>query len=522
MVSVVMVAALLSACTKNFKKYNTDTTGVTDAQLLPDFNSIGAFYPAMQQSLIPLNDPTTADIGEYLEAGNYSGYIGSGFVGVDHRTYNHLTAWDGYSLFNFYYNNTMASLNEVRRKKGRETAPDFWGVGLILKVGGLHKVTDTHGPIPYSQYGLGGTSVPYDSQQSVYELMFKELDTAVTNLQAYVTAHPGAAPFTKFDISNYKGDYHGWIRLANSLRLRLAMHIVKVDPATAKLQAEKALDPANGGVMTTNADNMVVTGGLNWLAGGAFIWGDFRAGQAIISFMKGYNDPRLTVLFAPSTILPGEIIGIRQGAQLSSQSVYNKFSSFNSTTFSTTTPGVFMTASEVFFLRAEGALRGWNMGGETAQAYYESGINTSFQQWGVSGAAAYIADGTSVPEDYTDPVLSVNSAPSLTHITIKWDDGASNEEKLERITTQKYLSGFPNGTEAWTNFRRTGYPKLLPVVVNNSGGTVNTDIQIRRQWYPSTEYNVNGVEVNKAVSTLLGGPDNGGTRLWWDVVGGNF
>jgi hypothetical protein len=520
--ATIFLVIVLVGCTKNFEKYNTDTTGVTDEQLLPDFNSIGAFFPSMEQSLIPMNDPTTADIGEYLMAGNYSGYIGSGVNSVDNRTYYHLASWDTYSLFNLSYNFIMSPIGELRRRNAETISPDFWAVALVIKVAGLHKATDTYGPIPYSQFGKGGTSVPYDSQQSIYTQMFTELDTATSTLLAYTTLHPGVMPFKKFDVI-YGGDYTKWLKLANSLRLRLAMHIVKVDLPTAKLQAEKALDPANGGVLAANSDNAVITGQYNWLAGAAFLWGDIRSGAAILSYMNGYNDPRMSILFAPSTILPGQYIGIRAGSQISSQAVYNTFSNFNSTTFTTTTPGVYMNAAEVYFLRAEGVLRGWNMGGGTAQQYYESGITNSFTQWGIPGAAtAYLSDGTSHPADFTDPVLPINSSPALSQITIQWKESAPDEEKLERITTQKWLANFPNGTEAWTTFRRTGYPKLFPVVVNNSGGTVNTNLQIKREWYPSTEYNVNSVEVTRAVSTLLGGPDNGGTRLWWDINAANF
>jgi hypothetical protein len=86
---------------------------------------------------------------------------------------------------------------------------------------------------------------------------------------------------------------------------------------------------------------------------------------------------------------------------------------------------------------------------------------------------------------------------------------------MERIITQKWIAMFPEGQEAWTEYRRTGYPKLFPVVNNNSGGTISTDVQIRRLPFPQNEYNTNATEVNKAIQ-LLGGADNGGTRLWWD------
>ena len=76
---------------------------------------------------------------------------------------------------------------------------------------------------------------------------------------------------------------------------------------------------------------------------------------------------------------------------------------------------------------------------------------------------------------------------------------------------------FPyGGWEAWTEYRRTGYPRLFPVVVNNSGGSISTDLQIRRIAYPASEYTNNAAGVAQGVQ-LLGGPDNGGTSVWWDT-----
>jgi hypothetical protein len=92
---------------------------------------------------------------------------------------------------------------------------------------------------------------------------------------------------------------------------------------------------------------------------------------------------------------------------------------------------------------------------------------------------------------------------------------------LERIITQKWLAMFPEGQEAWTEFRRTGYPRLFPVVVNSSGGMINTQVQVRRLAYPQSEATLNPAAETAGIK-LLGGPDNGGTRLWWDVDKGNF
>ncbi len=178
-----------------------------------------------------------------------------------------------------------------------------------------------------------------------------------------------------------------------------------------------------------------------------------------------------------------------------------------------------MNAAEVYFLRAEGALRGWNMRGGTAQSYYETGIQTSFSDYSVNGSAGYIVYNTSTAAPYTDPVNAANNVPAgspiLSTITIHWQSGAPLETNLEQIITQKYLAMFPNGQEAWTEFRRTGYPKRWPAVLNYSGGTISTQAQIRRIPYPTAEYTKNPTGLAGAAS-LLGGPDNGGTKLWWD------
>jgi hypothetical protein len=415
----------------------------------------------------------------------------------------------------------MAPITEIKRRGAQSAAPDFWAVALILKVEAMHRVTDIYGPIPYSQYGQGGTSVGYDSQQDIYKRFFKELDTAVTNLKAYRAANPDASPFTKFDMV-YGGDYGQWIKFANSLRLRLALRIVKADAALAKAEGEKALAD-NGGLMETLADNVMVSGfGLKhplYTITNKDGWSDISMGASIESYLTGYKDPRTGKYFDPASDYPGQYKGIRIGSAVTAKPGYNGFSTLayaKTKTFRENTPLQLMTSAEVFFLRAEAALRGWANAGGTAQALYEKGISTSFNQWGVGDLAAeYINDATSKPAAYVDPKNADNNSPALSTITIKWDEAASADVKLERIITQKWLAVFPEGQEAWSEFRRTGYPKLFPVVHNESNGTINTAIQIRRIAFPQAEYTTNQGEVQKAVQ-LLGGPDNGGTRLWWD------
>lgn len=100
-------------------------------------------------------------------------------------------------------------------------------------------------------------------------------------------------------------------------------------------------------------------------------------------------------------------------------------------------------------------------------------------------------------------------------ITPTWGDSASEEQNLERIITQKWIALYPNGQEAWSEFRRTGYPRIIPIVDNRSNGVINTNTQVRRMTFPRSEYSNNLAQV-QAAATLLGGDDTGATRLWWD------
>ena len=175
-----------------------------------------------------------------------------------------------------------------------------------------------------------------------------------------------------------------------------------------------------------------------------------------------------------------------------------------------------INAAEATFLRAEGALRGWNMGAD-AQTLYEDAIRLSFEQWGVSGAEAYIANSASTPEDYTDLSSKGYSGNFSSKVTVAWDLGADFEKNLERIITQKWIANWRGtGIEGWFEFRRTGYPALLATGANLSNGVIAEDGFARRLPYPVNELTNNTANYRAAVSDLLKGADNMATRVWWD------
>lgn len=506
--------SLLAAvsCTNDFEDINTNQSGASNKDLEQDYNNIKAPFGPMFSNVLIL----TAWPYQYqqnLQADVWSGYMssGSGFATGNNHTYSLNDGWN-YLAWEEAYKGVMA--NALRIKQRAEGKYDqFYALSLIIKVAEMSRITDIYGPILYSKYGSEGTSWTYDSQESVYNQMFDELDFAITDLTKRVNENE-ATLFESTDISIYKGDYKKWTKYANSLRLRLAMHIVKINPTLAKSQAEKAINNSIGVMMT--ADEAMILNPPNYsnpVTGISQSWTDINMSADMESIMGGYNDPRLSAYFISGPAYPGQYKGVRNGIDIT-DAHYRDFAKVDAK------QTVWMTTAEVYFLRSEGALRGWNVGG-TAQELYEAGIAASFAQHGVSGAAAY-SQTTSVAKDYDDPTSTVNDAVAVNLVPVKFNVAGSKEEQLQQIITQKWIGGFPEGQEAWTEWRRTGYPKLFKIVKNTSGGLIPTDLGVRRINFINSEKSGNPIGYASGVALLNGQPDNGATRLWWDTTAPNF
>src|SRR6201996_1103141 len=381
-----LLALGVSSCTKNFESYNTNSSSLTNAQTIAVLPT--AFGP-LEQAIYA--DYQTA---QNLNADGFAGFFMSPtpFKAEYDLNYFLIDGWDRNGYVD-EYNQVMAPVSKIAATGVRTSEPALWAVALILQVEAMDRVTDRFGPIPYSKAGTSVTAVPYDSQQEVYNEFFTQLDTAVGNLSAYVGAHPGDTTQLGANDLVYAGHYEKWWKYANSLRLRLAMRIVKADAATAEAQAKKALSDA-GGVLTTPADDakFAQSAGRNndvWLV--ASDYGDCRMNAALMTYMNGFQDPRLPVYAVPATdatvvgaLGSGQYEGIRIGINIASKDDYEGYAGPNTTaTFTQTASQYLMTAAEVWFLKAEAAVRGWSGAGDV-QTDYQTGITTSFQQWGVS------------------------------------------------------------------------------------------------------------------------------------------
>ena len=510
------LVASISSCNNDFEEFNQDPFAITEEDLEADYRLVGEPFVNMIRNIYVHTPAWVTQLQQNLIGDVYSGYMmpPTPFAGnSNNMNYNLVDGWNTWA-WNPSYNDVMSSIAFVERKAG-EDFPEFIAWSKIIKVAAMHRVTDMFGPIIYTNFGdvAEDGTIEYDCQDVVYDAFFKDLDTGVDELTAFFNANT-SQPFSQFD-EVYAGDIEKWIQLANSLRLRLAIRISKVDPSRAQTEAEKAMNHPMG-VITANDGNFTVKNNvdhpMNTINNA---WNDIRMGAPMESILNGYNDPRIGSYFRESSIAPGEYKGIRQGIDIADKGDYVVFSPLQDLG-----DVQLMVASEVYFLRAEGALRGWNNMGGSAQELYEQGVMTSFDQYGLSGATGYLANNTDQPIPYVDPQNNVNNvdmgSPYLSTITIEWDEGDDFERKLERIITQKWIAMFPDGQEAWSEYRRTGYPILFPVVVNNSGGEIDTEAQIKRIKYISGEYSQNPNGVATGVN-CLGGPDTGGTPLWWDV-----
>ena len=324
--------------------------------------------------------------------------------------------------------------------------------------------------------------------------------------------------------SRYDGVYYGniaqWLKYANSLKLRMAMRLSYVKPDIARAKAAEAIA---GGIITVNADNAAMHAAENRMTLIYNDWGDHRVGADIISYLDGYDDPRLEKMFLPNDV--DDYVGIRIGIDVAGKST--AMSKYSNMIVASDTPYLWFNAAEATFLHAEYELR-WGSA-ETAKTLYEQAVRLSFEERGASGADAYLVDATKKPAPYTDP-LGNYSASARSEITVPWEtatDGsdteAVQERNLERIIVQKWIAIFPLGVEAWSEHRRTGYPKLLPVPTDKSGGSVNVEQGARRLPYPVEEYQQNNANLQAAIQTLGAEQQNGdrsgdvmGTRVWWD------
>ncbi|MEW2922522.1 SusD/RagB family nutrient-binding outer membrane lipoprotein [Muricauda sp. ANG21] len=505
-------SSLFLGCTDDFNELNIDPLALDLGKLEESQILQGqAFAQAQYVSVNGLH--WRFQITQNLFSDIWCQYFATTHSGFDSDRYVQVGRWADLAWSSFYGEAApqIKLVEDLTEANGNEVGN---AMAKILRVHAYHRITDYWGAVPYSEFGNGELSVPYDSQESIYMDFFTTLDDAVAKLKA----NQSGSSFTGSD-RMLGGDASRWLTFANSLRLRLAMRIKYVDPAKAKIEAEKAI---SDGVIMSNEDNVFVEvdevnrNPLETITD----WGEFRMSALSESILEGYQDPRLSLYFAPA--IDGDSDGdgspyeglLNGQPKVALETSQNANHSDLGTQFIDVAKGginppiELMNAAEVFFLRAEGALEGWAMGG-TAKELYEEGIRASLTQKTSANSVsieAYI-NSTATPVAY-EP-----GAQPTSNITVAFSNDA--EIQLEQIITQKWIAIYPNGWESWAELRRTGYPRQY-TRVQSENPDVAADEIMRRMVYVQSEFDTNGEAVQAAISLMAEG-DKNSTKLWWDA-----
>ncbi|MCS2582660.1 SusD/RagB family nutrient-binding outer membrane lipoprotein [Bacteroides sp. BFG-551] len=224
---------IATSCTNNFLEYNTNPDEVTNEVANWDNAKNGSFFLQMQENVIPIFEASDYQVIEVMTGDGYAGYFGSPTPHINSAgrySWSNNSNWPG-AMFTRAYQDVMNPWRELKKAINNENDPRY-AVAQILKVATMHRVTDSYGPIPYLKFGIE-KEVPYDTQKDVYYRFFEELDAAVKVLDSYATN--GDKVFPDWDCV-YQGNTKSWVKFANTLRFRLAMHISDVDKDKAKAE----------------------------------------------------------------------------------------------------------------------------------------------------------------------------------------------------------------------------------------------------------------------------------------------
>jgi Starch-binding associating with outer membrane len=388
-----------------------------------------------------------------------------------------------------FYRNIIKDLTEASKVAEKETLnltaaqiKNRKAIDDMLIVYCYYTLISSFGDVPYTDaLNIDKLQPAYDNAATVFTSISTMLDASITALDATTTAY-GSADFILND------DVSGWQLFGNSLKLRMGMLVADSDPATAKTMVEAAA-PA---VIATNAENIK----MNYLSAPPNtnpVWEDliqsgrhdFVAASTLMNKMKSFNDPRIPYYFDQAITAGKGYVGQTPGVG----ATFNDFSAPSAKISETQFPHTFFSYSEMEFLKAEAAERGFAVGG-TAAAHYNNAIDASFEEWGGTAAEALIYR--------TQPAVNYATAPG----TYK-----------EKIGTQAWIALYNRGYDAWTEWRRLDYP-VLPVPTGALFADGETPSVIKRLTYPVVEQNLNKTNYQNASKAI--GNDQITQKLWFD------
>lgn len=422
--------------------------------------------------------------------------------------------WSAYSSSLNQIQIVINNLKDDPKSVNKLAAARIWRVYVF------HHLTDLYGDVPYSEAnkGLEGLYQPkYDLQMDIYEDMFKELEESANTFDA------SKPTFGSSDLF-YDGNTTQWKKFAYSLMLRLGMRLTKIDPELAKKWVQKAIaggpiledvdlakvQYADGSLGSNRNPFSVQLVTRNYVDGqDPFNIDGGKLAKTFVDYLKGNStttkDPRLNVIAVlwvkqPSGIYVADTStsiqkGMQNGVFNSQPPDWETYSEPNpNTILKYSAPKLVMTPAETYFLLAEAAIRGWYTG--SASTSYTNGVSAGMRQWALYGNSGVIT----------------NEQINYYLMNNPFKISGTFDEQLEQISTQKWVLFYLDQIENFSNWRRTGYPNLIPT--NYPGNLTGGQIP-RRYIIPDSEELLNKENFLEAKArqngnnTLL-------SRVWWD------
>ncbi len=501
-----------------------------------------------------------------LQIDNYAGYLTlpQDFGGRMRSTYYNSQDFNGGAMGAFMQvqNFIVPVLNHPQI----DSIPEIKAISLLIYNLAAQEVADVYGPFPYVDYKANKQEPPYvyNSLDTIYGTIVNNIDTIVAAFDYFESKPEWYKSEIQMIINQYDRVSHEsgdrieyWKRFANSLKLRMALNAVKIEPELAKKWAEEAVQ---SGVIEEEKQQFMLQPALlgfsHPLIEISKTWNDTRLNASFESILKSFEHPALEFLFTKNSHpiinkddatkifeADRDYVGLRAGIRMLSDQSYDlnfRVAYSRPSDAILQMPLFLIKLSEVLFLRAEGALHGWSMGG-TAESLYTEGIEKAYMSTQLEiydevtwepinfqkdiytpNLSNYMNLEESKKANYEDPYDKNYNATSLINIGVKWNNSDDNEVKLEKIITQKYIAGYPNSYTAWTDLRRTGYPKIYSVVHDDGDGSIIKGDIIRRIPFSGTDQESTRNDIANTGVPALGGPDQQGTRLWWDYDSPNF
>lgn len=498
-----------------------------------------------------------------IHADRFAGQFTFGFDGswwAGSLAYNYSAGYTdaSYDWMASYVSNLSVYQNFVKEGGDLENEK-FYAIGLIMKGLYYQMYTDAFGMVPYSEASDPNIITPkFDTQEEIYQGVITDLDRAMEIIGNSSVTGEGIELLAENDLF-FHGDLQRWKKLANTLKLRMAM---RAEDAVGADWANSVIQEAlQAPLLVLEEDNALMEKDteIDQFGNAAYgdIWHNFggvgskwNVADPLIDYLRDNNDPRLSKYAKPiqgGTVVfqkPTEGSGIANFdkyvnfivAQLDEAGVnYDRTDSESEVTVTVPEGENYYVGqpvrlngdikthvkNQLFSEPADWVINPKNQGlpifpevvmtaaeGNFLQAEaivkgYATGNAEAFYQEGIRQAMRiWMVDEAAIEEFIANEDMArLNGTP---------------EENFEKIAIQRWIAAYTDGFEAWAIVRDTGYPKELANGVSDfdiySAGTLNGEYP-QRMRYGNQEYNTNAENLQEALNVQ--GPDEQGTELWW-------